>query len=183
LEIIQASGGGAASSLDEAFGRLAVSLSGQSNINIVDGYEWMVLEAGQSGPTNSIVHTSDSPFAKMAARQLILADMRANKGRITDVALLDSLHEIALDQAIVTPFSSMIVLVNQAQKDRLEELENREDRFQREVEEIGDTQAPGPTVTGVPEPEEWLLIILASGMLLWYLWKQRQRPQHGFTPV
>ncbi|MEM8862841.1 MAG: TIGR02921 family PEP-CTERM protein, partial [Chloroflexota bacterium] len=130
LEIIQASGGGAASSLDEAFGRLAVLLSGQSNINIVDGYEWMVLEAGQSGPANSIVHTSDSPFAKMAARQLILADMRANKGRISDVALLDSLHEIALDQAIVTPFSSMIVLVNQAQKDRLEELENQDDRFQ-----------------------------------------------------
>jgi hypothetical protein len=41
------------------------------------------------------------------------------------------------------------------------------------VEAVGET-APGPTVTGVPEPEEWLLIILAAGMLVWFLWNKRR---------
>lgn len=174
LEVIQASGGGTATSLYAMSTRLAVSLAGEE-ADIIDGFRWRVYPAGSQAtlPADSTTHSSDSPFGKIAARQLILAEMRANRGSITDVALLDGLHAIAVDQAIVTPFSSMIVLVNQAQEKRLDELEKGADRFEREVEAVGDT-APGPTVTGVPEPEEWLLIILAVGMLVWFFWKKRQ---------
>ncbi|MFK7801087.1 MAG: TIGR02921 family PEP-CTERM protein, partial [Anaerolineae bacterium] len=180
LEIVQASGGGAADSLDEILTRLAVSQSGQ-NADIINGYRWAVYPLGSNLdlPAETVTHSPDDPFAKIAARQLILAEMRANKGSITDVALLDGLHEIAVDQAIVTPFSSMIVLVNDAQQRRLDELEGKEDRFDREVEEVGET-APGPTVTGVPEPEEWLLMILATAMLGWFLWNKRRPMQTVF---
>jgi hypothetical protein len=27
-------------------------------------------------------------------------------------------------------------------------------------------------VTGVPEPEEWLLLAVAAGMLVWYAWRR-----------
>ena len=174
LEIVQASGGGAANALDEILTRLAVSLSGEDS-DIINGLRWTVYPLGANVdlPADVVTHAPDSPFAKIAARQLILAEMRANKGSITDVALLDGLHEIAVDQAIVTPFSSMIVLVNDFQQRRLDKLEKGDDRFEREVEEVGET-APGPTVTGVPEPEEWLLIILSTGMLIWFLWKKRR---------
>ena len=58
----------------------------------------------------------------------------------------------------------------------LERLENRDDRFEREYEDVGETeQLPPMNVTGVPEPEEWLLIGLAAGMLVWYLYTRHRR--------
>ncbi len=175
LEILQASGGGAVVSVDDAINNLAVSWDNPESI-LADGFIWTTYPAGAvvELPEGTVTHALTEPFAKNAARQLILAEMRANKGSITDVALLDGLHEIAVTQEIVTPFSSMIVLVNSAQEARLDQLEQKDDRFEREVEAVGET-APGPTVTGVPEPEEWLLIILSAGMLLWYFWKRRQQ--------
>ncbi len=179
LEIVQASGGGAAGSLDEALSRLAVFLEADGT-DIVDGYRWEIIPSrGQLVlPDSYVTHSTADPFAKIAARQLILAEMRANSGSITDVDLLDQLHDIAVEQEIITPFSSMIVLVNEAQQNRLDELSDQDDRFDREVEEVGET-APGPTVTGVPEPEEWLLMILAVGMLLWAFWKKRSNRPVG----
>jgi hypothetical protein len=35
------------------------------------------------------------------------------------------------------------------------------------------------SVTGVPEPEEWLLIGLAAGMLVWYLYNRRNQRATG----
>ena len=83
--------------------------------------------------------------------------------------VLDHLHAIAIEQGIVTPYSSMIVLVNNRQEKLLDRLETYDDRFQREHEETGETTQQSPfSVTGVPEPEEWLLLALAATMLLWY---------------
>ena len=49
------------------------------------------------------------------------------------------------------------------------------DRFQREVEDVGET-APDPVnVTGVPEPEEWLLLALAAALLAWYAYTRRRK--------
>ena len=82
--------------------------------------------------------------------------------------VLDELHSIAKKHAIVTPYSSMIVLVNDAQKEALKKAEEDDDRFDRE-NETGDE----PTgklglveVTGTPEPHEWVLIILSALMLI-----------------
>jgi hypothetical protein len=112
-----------------------------------------------------MLHTADSPFAPLAARRLILAEMAAQRGQITELATLDALHELALAYDIVTPYSSMIVLVNAEQRRMLEQLSAQDDRFERAFEELGNTTPP-PVVTGVPEPEEWLPYCLDKRLLV-----------------
>jgi hypothetical protein len=89
----------------------------------------------------------------------------------------NALHEIAVQRGIVTLCSSMLVLVNDAQKQRLAEAEKRGDRFERELEQVGETVPEGyQTVAEAPEPEEWLLIAVAAGLLGWYVWRRRFTP-------
>jgi hypothetical protein len=80
---------------------------------------------------------------------------------------LDTIHEIAKQSQIVTPYSSMIVLVNERQKQSLKDAEQNSDHFKRTIE---DNQLPQPSnnsfVSGVPEPAEWLLIAIAIASLL-----------------
>ena len=86
---------------------------------------------------------------------------------------MDALQALAGEQSIVTPYSSMIVLVTEPQQRRLDELEGKDNRFEREFEDVGETGVP-LTVTGVPEPEEWLLIGLAMAMLGWFVYTSRR---------
>ncbi|MFZ1628983.1 MAG: PEP-CTERM sorting domain-containing protein, partial [Anaerolineae bacterium] len=173
LDAVQASGGGAAASVDEALTRLAIGLNGQAEgviTDIVDGYEWLTLSTEMANALSSVgpeALADARQFAPFAARRLILAEMQAGRSRITDLALLDRLHAVAVNDSIVTPLSSMIVLVNAPQELLLDKLEAQDDRFQREHEDVGETIA-APPVAAVPEPEEWLLISLMAGLLVWY---------------
>jgi putative PEP-CTERM system integral membrane protein len=187
LEAIQASGGGVAGSLEEALQRTAVSLSagpadGSTTgpvVDLLDGYLWTVLPTDQAEaaiPAGATVqtHTSDDPFAALAARQLILAEMQRNRGTIDQAETLDALHALATNYGIVTPYSSMIVLVDWEQQALLDELSNLGDRYQREVEAIGETTPSTPLpLAGVPEPHEWLLIGLAVALLVYIGLKKR----------
>jgi len=179
LEAIQASGGGAADSVDEALTRLAAALAGAGAGaigDVVDGYTWSVVPTEVAQAETGDAAPSGDGFAPLAARRLILAETQSQRGALGQVETLDQLHAIAVDQGIVTPYSSMIVLVNERQERLLNRLEAGEDRFEREYEEIGETVPESAlTVTGVPEPEEWLLIAVAVGMLVWYMWKGRQQ--------
>ena len=163
LEAIQASGGGTVGSVKEALTRLLVE-----DGDIIDGYAWTV------EPTEIETEIEDG-FAAIAARQLILAQTAEERANIGELTTLDALHEIAVEQGIVTPYSSMIVLVTERQQRLLDEMEAEDDRFEREYEEIGETNQL--TVTGVPEPEEWLLIGLAAAMLVWYIATSRRKRQ------
>jgi putative PEP-CTERM system integral membrane protein len=166
LQAIQASGGGTAGSVDEALTRLLTQ-----DGDIIDGYAFSVLPTGQvSG--DFVEHGTSDGFAALAARQFILRQMAENRANISDLATLDALHALAIEHSIVTPYSSMIVLVTDAQQRRLDELEENDDRFEREFEDVGETDQL--TVTGVPEPEEWLLIGLAAAMLGWFVYTSRQ---------
>ncbi len=118
---------------------------------------------------------TEDGFAAIAARQFILAQTAQDRASIGELTTLDTLHEITVEQSIVTPYSSMIVLVTERQQQLLDEMEAQDDRFEREYEEIGETDQV--MVTGVPEPEEWLLIGLALAMLGWYAHNTRQKPQ------
>ena len=72
----------------------------------------------------------------------------------------------------------MLVLVSQRQEDLLKQLAEQGDRFQREYEQVGETVLASPfAATGVPEPEEWLLIVVAAAMLLWYARTLRRAPR------
>jgi len=185
LEAIQASGGGVAGDVTEALTRLAVAREGTrggaSSYDVVDGYVWITVptEAADAEVAPGAAVEADSEgFAALAARRLILAAMQRERGGLGQLEALDRLHAIAVEQGIVTPYSSMIVLVNERQEQLLDELEERADRFQREAEEVGETTQQSPfAVTGVPEPEEWLLLAVAAGMLGWYVWTRRGVPE------
>ena len=165
LEAIQASGGGVAGGVDEALQRLAARQLGGA-ADLVDGYLWQTQAAGTAAVETASAEEED-PFAAVAARRLILAAMQEHQGDLSQLAILDGLHETAVAQSIVTPYSSMIVLVDARQQSLLDRLSGQADRFERELEQIGETNPV--TVTGVPEPHEWLLIALAVLMLAWLL--------------
>ena len=123
----------------------------------------------------------EAGFAPLAARILILAEMRNQRETLGQVETLDHLHALAQEYAIVTPYSSMIVLVTAEQQRILEHLAQGSDRFEREFEDLTDTTPSTPTpLTGVPEPHEWLLIGLAVAMLFWYGSQRRVRLQNSY---
>jgi putative PEP-CTERM system integral membrane protein len=189
LQAIQISGGGVATSLEEALRRIAVSLNPTPKVgsdssamaDLVDGYVWSVLPADQADSTIANdtamqAHSSDDPFAALAARRLVLAEMQRNRGAITQLDTLDALHALAMKYQIVTPYSSMIVLVNSQQQAMLNRLSEDSDRYQREVEALGETTPGSPLpLAGVPEPHEWLLLGLAAAMLVYLLYSKRTK--------
>jgi putative PEP-CTERM system integral membrane protein len=168
LEAIQGSGGGVAGSLDEALTRLAVALEADKEsdapYDVVDGYVWQVIQTEAAAG-------SDDGFGAFGARRLILAEMYRHRDALDQVETLDYLHAIAVEHSVVTPYSSMIVLVTEAQHRRLDSLEDQDDRFLREHEDVGET-TPEMGVTAVPEPGEWLLLAVATGALLLFARKR-----------
>ena len=143
---------------------------------MLDGYIWQVLSAEQADALGlePRVHSAGDGFQALAARQLILAEMRARRGDLSDLETLDGLHALAMEYGIVTPYSSMIVLVNRQQQNLLDKLSELDDRYAREYEALAETTpATGTPLTGVPEPHEWLLIGLALALLLWYVYRKR----------
>jgi putative PEP-CTERM system integral membrane protein len=184
LEAIQASDGGVVGDLDQALSRLALALpddqgnspTGTQSRDVVDGYVWSLLptEQARAGAPGAVIHTGEDGFIAFAARDLILTEMRRQHGSLDQLDTLDRLHALAQEYGIVTPYSSMIVLVNVTQQNLLNRMEQLGDRYEREYEDLTDTtpstQLP---LSGVPEPEEWLLLSLAIALLLWYAYRQR----------
>lgn len=174
LEAIQASGGGAAGSLEEALTRLQVALAADQDTpamaDVIDGYVWQVMPS--QAADNSVTARAD--FAPFAARRLILTEVYRRRDALNQLHTLDYLHTLATQHSVISPYSSMIVLVNAEQQKLLDELERRKDRFQREYEEVGETAPQNPfSVTGVPEPHEWVLLVLAALMLFGWSFKYR----------
>ena len=171
LEDMRSSGGGAASSVFEALSRALGSGSedGGEGGEVVDGYRWRVVDTKDVGlhAPNAV---PEPDFEPLAARMLILDAQRkaradlASSDETARLAGLDALHGLAVQHGIVTPYSSMIVLVNAWQHNDLDRLEKQGDRFAREIEDQGPERrdlALAP-VTAVPEPGEWLLMLLAA---------------------
>ncbi|UCC63686.1 MAG: TIGR02921 family PEP-CTERM protein [Anaerolineae bacterium] len=185
LQAIQASGGGVAGDVEEALVRLVLASEaegGAASRDVIDGYVWSLVptDVAQAETDEAVaVHAASDGFATFAARRFILAEMHRQRGALDRLGTLDHLHAIAIEHGIVTPYSSMIVLVNERQERLLDQLEERDDRFQREYEGIGETVGQSAfSVTGVPEPEEWLLLALAAAMLVWYARTARRTPRH-----
>lgn len=183
LEAVQASGGGVVGSLDQALSRLAMSLAESKTTgastswqrDVVDGYVWTVLPSEQASSAFADVpaEASSNGFAALAARRYILAETQRQSGTIIQLDTLDQLQALAKEHGIVTPYSSMIVLVNFRQQLLLDQLSQGSDRYQREYEAIKNTVPSTPTpLTGVPEPQEWLLMSLAGALLVWYAAKR-----------
>lgn len=166
LEAIQRTGGNTAETIETVMQRIATQPSlgeDTSLLNVVDGYAWFLRPNADPA-----VQTTDA-VAPLAARQWIAQVSEAVKP--DQLTQLDAIHQVAKENSIVTPYSSMLVLVNEQQKQQLKDAESKGDRFNREVE---DQQLPEPQstigepVSAVPEPAEWLLLL--AGVVILAVW-------------
>lgn len=186
IEVMQSSRGGVGTSIAEVLQRGATQAAlGAPVVTVVDGYAWSVQPLMAAKPTGAIgkptlqmpspspIQTSEPAFIPLAARQVVLALSRQWEGAELSVAHLDSIHAIAKQTKIVTPYSSMIVLVNDEQRRQLAEAELTSDRFHREVETGSEAlEKPDNLLsTSVPEPSPLLGLGLA-GLVLWG-WQRR----------
>lgn len=162
LETIEKSSGRSFTAIGDLFKYIQISEQNKDDstfIGLKNGYLWRY---------DKEVAVTESPFHQLAARLYIKKNTPRKKEE--RLAAMDKIHEIAKKYSIVTPYSSMICLVNDRQIKNLEEAEKGEDRFERETES-GKQGMPSSglnfaEVSGTPEPEEWVLMILAGLMCL-----------------
>ncbi len=126
IDALRRSGGNATTDIGQALARLSQRSSGPSAPAFVDGYRVDI---------DGLCPSATGALA-LAARQRILA---ADREGLAPLDTLDRLHRIAVNAGVVTPYSSMIVLLNDQQRARLAQLNQQQDRFDREVE--ADTKA------------------------------------------
>lgn len=166
METIQRRGGAAVTSVREALLRIdAGRESSETFVSMADGF---IFELSTPDGTEET-----GPMAALAARQLVSGATRT--GRAEGLAGLDRMHAVAKRFEIVTPYSSMLVLVEDRQRKALAAAERADDRFDREVER--GLEHGGPNITGTPEPEEWALFFF--GLALAYL--ASKRPSHKWS--
>jgi putative PEP-CTERM system integral membrane protein len=163
LASIQSSGGSVSTDIKTVMQRIATLPSlgeGTSLLSVVDNYAWFLSQSKDPAAQ------PDNNFDPIAARQWVTQVSQFLKP--TQLKELDAVHVLAKRYNIVTPYSSAIVLVNDAQKQDLKNADRDKDRFQREGE---DKQLPSlrstslGQVSATPEPAEWLLISIALLML------------------
>ncbi|MDB9528983.1 TIGR02921 family PEP-CTERM protein [Oscillatoria sp. CS-180] len=159
--------GGVTTTFEEAAARFASER--QADGTIMDGYRWAIAPGASSANQNG------EDFQALAARQAIRWLSRSRD--VTQVEELDALHAIAKRTEIVTPYSSMLVLVNDRQREALEAAENSSDRFAREIETGEDTltNPNNPLSAPVPEKTTSLGVVLVAILLLWGRRRHRLR--------
>ena len=169
LQAIQNNNGGVVTKIETVMERLATEEA--KGGSLIDGYIWKVNQTESKTAT-------DTGLEPIAARQVASQIAKKGKDKLS-ITELDAIHQIAKENSIVTPYSSMIVLVNDRQREQLKAAEAKSDRFDREVE-TGTEQLETPfnpfesnTVSGVPEPDLWILLsIMALALFLVF---QRQK--------
>lgn len=118
---------------------------------------------------------SSTPFTALAAKRWI-QHLAATEDS-SQLKVLDRVHALAKELDILSFYSSMLVLVEDRQRELLKAAELQDDRFKREVE-TGKEEVGSPSdafaVPAVPEPEEWALLIIACSALLWVYWRKRR---------
>jgi putative PEP-CTERM system integral membrane protein len=185
LQAIQQSGGGVATSVPDVFRRMATTAQlGESVVSVTDSYAWFLTmpeqPANLSGQTVVPATERTDSFEPFAVRQLILGLSRQLD--LTALANLDVIHTLAKAYHIVSPYSSMIVLVNDAQREALKKAEAQADRFDREVE-TGHEALEKPfnplhvagTGTPIPEPGTIVLVGVGGIVLAYFVFKKRRQ--------
>lgn len=168
LSAIQHSGGSISTDIKTVMQRIATLPSlGQNTslLSVVDNYAWFLSQAPD--PT---AKQADTGFDAIAARQWVTQVSQSLKPE--QLKELDAVHVLAKRYNLVTPYSSMIVLVNDQQKRDLKAAEQDKDRFQREGEDKPPSApvasaafTPFSNVSSTPEPAEWLLLAILTVML------------------
>ena len=172
LLAVQSSGGSSFTSLHEAWRHFASAQQSASG--------FLMRRDGQlfSLATDSDPRPADDPAFAAIATRLFIADA-ARHARANGPDQLDALHALARAHGVVTPYSSMIVLVNDEQRRALEQAQQASDRFDR-TPEPGIEQLRRPhnpldlSVSATPEPEEWLLLLVSACAVAWMIRARRR---------
>ncbi|MBV6626707.1 MAG: TIGR02921 family PEP-CTERM protein [Rivularia sp. (in: Bacteria)] len=173
IKAIQDSGGGVSTSVSQVLQRIATKAKlGDSAIDVVDGYAWY-LEKSENNSTPKSKQQSN--FQQLAARQLIRG--LSKQVKLDNLKSLDAIHAVANKYKQVSPYSSMIVLVNDEQRRLLKEAEASEDRFDRKLESgKEDLTKPGnPLKASSPESSNGLVLAGSGLLLLWFVKKKRKQ--------
>jgi putative PEP-CTERM system integral membrane protein len=160
LSMIQHSGGSVSTEIKTVMQRIATLPSlgkDTSLLSVVDNYAWYLSQA-----VDQTAKPKDDGFDAIAARQWITQVSQSLKP--DQLKELDAVHALAKRYNLVTPYSSMIVLANDQQKQALKNAEQDKDRFKRDVEDK--QQLPAANVSATPEPAEWLLMAILAVMLV-----------------
>ncbi|MBF2036793.1 MAG: TIGR02921 family PEP-CTERM protein [Leptolyngbyaceae cyanobacterium T60_A2020_046] len=158
LAALTGTDGGVSGDLATALTRYASS-QGEAG-TVIDGYRWQMSAAAPAAATGD-------GFAPFAARQVIRWLARSQD--VAQLAGLDQLHAIAKQYKVVTPYSSMLVLINDRQREALAAAEASADRFNRQVETGNDvlTNPNNPLEpASIPEPSG-ILGFLGASVLAW----------------
>lgn len=178
LQAVQSSGGSSFTGLREAWRHFAnVQQSAPGLLMRRDGYAFSLVAAigADLGADTRTRPVDDPAFAAIATR-LFIADA-ARHDRANGPAQLDALHALARSRDVVTPYSSMIVLVNDEQRRALEQAQQASERFDRAHEQSTE-QLPKPhnplSVSATPEPEEWLMLLVSACAVAWMIRARRR---------
>lgn len=175
LSALAQTGGGIALSTEEVLRRMA-----HPELRQADAY-WVSIASdhavdGEEGPSlrdEATASDETHPMFPLAAKWLI-----EEKAPGSNDAGLNRWHHLAQRAGIVTPYSSMIVLVNERQHQQLDEAEKRRDRFDREVESgqtnarVGGGDFASSDLVATPEPGTWALLGMGG---LAAAWARRRR--------
>jgi putative PEP-CTERM system integral membrane protein len=181
---LMTSGNGIAFSIDEALKRLTVierlsETNDSSYFRITENSIWRFAEQKEGVDPRQKTLKPSAPMQALAAKELIpyLAHSRKEVDSKVKVEALNRVHEQAIQNGIVTLFSSMIVLVNDRQQKALDEAETKSNKFERKTETgIEALQGMVGSISATPEPHEWVLFGLVMIALLVFLKKQDLRP-------
>jgi putative PEP-CTERM system integral membrane protein len=177
METVARSKGVFASSLNDLSIRLHTQelQSNEKNyLGMIGPYS--VYSMADSAKLRTTASIAEYPEIRPVFAHMFLQDF-ASRNDMKNLDNLDYVHNLAKDNSLVTRYSSMIVLVNDAQKKQLEEAENKSDRFNREIEsgsEIIAKPINPMQVSTTPEPYEWMLIVCLVILLLVALCYRKQ---------
>lgn len=164
IKAIQDTGGGVSTEIAEVLQRIATKLVlGNTVVNVVDNYAWYL----QKLDTTNTTEKEESGLQPLAARQLILGLSKQIK--LDNLKSLDAIHAIAKKYQLVSPYSSMLVLVNEEQRKLLKEAEAQSDRFDRKIENGKEnlTKPNNPFKVSVPEASGgWVFAVSAIALFV-----------------
>lgn len=112
------------------------------------------------------VNMSSPQIVKLANRYEIQAQMRFSANQLANLQFLDHLQNQAVSDGIVTPFSSLLVVTTDQQREQLRLAATQANRFSVGYD-LGEQRLVEPTSGGllgtsaVPEPGEWALLLTA----------------------
>lgn len=108
----------------------------------------------------------------------LLIDYLASQAADLTLETLDAIHQIAKSYSVITPYSSMIVLVNDEQREQLKKAEQEKNRFDRTVDSGVEalSKPDNLMVSAVPEPETWILIMISFLLLYGLARRMRSEP-------